>query len=143
MTNSMLKLFSHFFRVAFVWMLLTAAAFPMWEKSQSEQISSEVQVPKKTEVVNSSDRKVQARKKRDVSVGFYLLVIVGMVGVTFAIMVVLWGSQVRRITRNRISKRTLVDPLWYLRSNKTQETPEKMDSETQTSDPENKNLEST
>ena len=124
-------------------MLLAAAAFSMSEESQPEQISGEVQAPKNTDVVNSSDQKVQVRQKRDVSVGFYLLAIMGIAGVTFAIMVVLWGSQVRRITRNRISKRTLVDPLWYLRSNKTQETPEKMDSETQTSDPENKNLEST
>jgi hypothetical protein len=139
----MLNCFSHFFRVALVWVLLAATAFPMWEESQSKQISSEVQSPKKTEVLNSSDRKIQARQERDVSIGFYLLIIMGIAGVTFAIMVVMWGSHVRRITRKRVSKQTLVDPLWYLKSNKTQETPKKMDSETQTPNPDNRNLEST
>ncbi|MCH7687655.1 MAG: hypothetical protein IH899_13395 [Planctomycetes bacterium] len=115
----------------------------MWEESQSEQISSEVQSPKKNEPVSSSDQNVQARHKRDVSVGFLLLIILGIVSVTFAVMVVLWGSQVRRIARNRVSKQTLGDPLWYLKPKKTQATPEKTDSETHTPNPEDRNLEST
>jgi hypothetical protein len=143
MTNPMLSFFSHVFRAALIWMLLSATAFPMWEESQSEHISSEVQSPRISEPVSSSDQNIQARRKRDVSVGFLLLIILGIISVTFAVMVILWGFQVRRIARNRVSKRTLEDPLWYLKPNKSQETLEKTDSKTQTPNPGNNNLEST
>lgn len=140
MTNSMLRIVPHVFNAAFVWILLVASAFPMWEESEIEQNAPAVRSPKNTETVNSSDQKVHSRGQRDVSIGFLLLLIIGIVGVTFAIMVVMWGSQVRRIARNRVSRPTLVDPLWYLKPKKRRVAPERTDSEA--SNPENSKDES-
>ena len=140
MTNSMLRIVPHFFKAALVWIILLNSAFPMWEASQIEQSASEVQSPQKTEEVSSSDQNVRARQKRDVSVGFSLLFIIGMVGVTFAVMVVLWGFQMRRIARNRVSRPTLTDPLWFLKPKKRRAVSQRTDSEA--SDPENSKDES-
>lgn len=143
MTNPMLGSFWHFFRAALVWMLLAPAAFSMWDESRSEQIPNDIQSPKKNEPVSSSDQTVEDGKKQDVSVGFLLLIGLGIVAVTFAVMVVMWGSQVRRIARKRVSRQTLGDPLWYLKPKKTYPKPEKTDSEAQTPNPENRDVEST
>jgi hypothetical protein len=142
MTNPMIRFVLQFFQAVVVWLLMAAVAYPMWEESQSEQIPREVQSPKKNEPVSPSVQNVKARQKRDVSIGFLLLAVIGIVAATFAVMVVMWGSQVRRIVRKQISKRTPEDPLWYLKPNKTQETQEKMDSETPTPNLRNNDLES-
>jgi hypothetical protein len=61
----------------------------------------------------------QAERRRTATAMVYLVVGIGVVGITLAVLIVLGGHRLRKRVRSRAGRSPDLDPLWYLRSPET------------------------
>lgn len=62
----------------------------------------------------------EARKRRTAQSALFLVIGIAAVGLMLVLMVLLWGIRLRRRMKKRRRPSAEYDPLWYLRTRKTQ-----------------------
>lgn len=101
--------------------IFVTASFASIAKTNSSQPKSPAETTEPSSTGNGlkeSELSNEKNRRRAVRMAFYLVAVIVILGAGVLLGIVWWGFRVRRIARRHTAKRTITDPLWYLREGK-------------------------
>jgi len=81
--------------------------------------------PATTDSNTRNDEAIRQQKRKKVTVGFYVLCGIVLLGILTVLITMMMGHSVRRIARKPTSPSAPRDELWYLKSDKKTNKPDK------------------
>lgn len=91
------------------------------QKTENESVPAKTveRISKKNSEI---DEKEQEKREQAATIGSILLIGVLILGFLTITIILFWGRATRRLAKSRSSKKTVIDPLWYLKSQKKKES---------------------
>ena len=101
--------------------IFVTSSFASIAKTNSSQPESPAETTEPSSTNNGlkeTDVSNEKEKRQAVRMAFYLVAVIVILGAGVLLGIVWWGFRVRRIARRHTAKKTIIDPLWYLREGK-------------------------